>query len=251
MEGEQKTVYDTGLIPIPSINSVPWLLKNTGVITEDTNRPLKLGYFFVNTHEVSSLCFGDPELMLRNLRRRSFFFTIVTAFALSLVFASGSFGATVETGECLFDCMDPNNCSTSSYSSTNTDEFGGEVEMDYKASILVSVCSSVLSMGGMDALMKALQRMRTSNALRTRSCGTMMSFVIEISASMIVALCFFLERKATKDNTTATAATKYSKSNFRLKQAAAKTSLVCLPLLVLTQRPFSSPANQNIVHFSF
>ncbi len=249
VKGEQKTVYDAGLIPIPGINSVMWLLKKSGVITEDTNRPLPLGYFFANTHEVSSLCFGDPKVLLNNLRWRSFLFSIVTAFAVSLVFASGNFGATVETGACQYDCMDPNSsCSTSDSSGSSTDTSGGEVEMDYKASILVAVCSSILSMGGMNAFIEALQRMRTMNAraghdalavANARSCGRMMSFLIEISASAIFALCFFLEQKATKDNTTATTAIKYGEFKFWLKQAAAKTGLLSLPLLFLSHNvPF-------------
>jgi hypothetical protein len=214
VEGKQKTVYDTGPIPIPCKNSVPWLLTKLGVITEDTNLPLKFKYFFVNTHEVASLCFGDPKVLQMNLRWRSFLFSNVTAFALSLVFASGNFGATEVK------------CSTqSSVSSTNS--VGLDDQIEFFASILIPMLgiSSVISMAGMDAFMVALQR--SSKTPSTQSRGFKMSFAIEMSWMMILALCFFLEREATKDNTTATAA-KYSESNFRLKQAAAQTGLLCL-----------------------
>ncbi|GMH84715.1 hypothetical protein TrVE_jg5244 [Triparma verrucosa] len=199
-EGEQKTVYDLGEIPYPvsALTCRLWWLKGTGMITEETNKPMTLKYYFHNNHQLTSLFKGDPLIMSTGLRRREFLFGLITTFAISLVFGSGNFGMSIDNS-CSYDCLDPNSCRESSSSSTGNDGTG-EVSMDWKASLLATICGKLISMGGMQAYIDALHKLRISDGRISKYKSWALSGGIELSWLAILLICQKIEKEATKDS---------------------------------------------------
>lgn len=153
---DQLTVYDAGMAPLPPtlLHFRLWYIASTKIVTSDTNELYTLSYFFKNNHELTGLCYGDELVQTKGLRRRHLIFTLVTTYALSLVFASGNF----QSGDasCEYDCMDPNDCSSTS--TTKTGPGGGDISMDWKASLLVTVCNGILGVGGMNLYERRAKR---------------------------------------------------------------------------------------------
>jgi len=95
------------------------------------------------------------------LRRELLFGLITTTFAISLVFGSGNFGVPI-VNSCYKNCPSSSSCQTISSSSTSFDA-GGDVSIDWKASLLATTCGKLIYMGSMQGYIDPLHKLRVSN----------------------------------------------------------------------------------------
>ena len=72
--------------------------------------------------------------------------------------------------------------------------------MDWKASLLATICGKLISMGGMQAYIEALHKLRISDGRLSKYKSWALSGGIELSWLAILLICQKIEKEATKDS---------------------------------------------------